>query len=111
LKRDSLESQVRAHWPSVKINGNRKSRLPHNSSLTFPGLEADALLANLPDIMLSTGSACQSGALEPSQVLQAIGLSVSEAGCTFRVGIWRTTTATEIEIASIQIVKAVRRVE
>lgn len=59
--------------------------------MTLPGVEADALLLNLPAYALSLGSACNSGALEPSYVLTSIGLSREEADATFRVGIGRFT--------------------
>jgi cysteine desulfurase len=104
--RDELEAQLQEAWPSVRINGAHDNRLPHNSSLTFPSIEADALLANLPNIALSTGSACESGAIEPSKVLLAVGLSRSEATSSLRVGLGRFTHCTELEEVVLSIANA-----
>ena len=108
--RDSLEGQLQAAIPNIQINGNVRNRLPHNSSLTFPGIEADALLANLPDLALSTGSACNTGAIEPSPVLLAIHLSRDDARCTVRIGLGRATTIEEIDAAAQQIIAAAQRI-
>ncbi|WP_104989990.1 cysteine desulfurase family protein [Deinococcus sp. NW-56] len=89
--RDRFEQALRTRLPGARINGHPLRRLPGNSSVTLPGVEADALLLNLPDYALSLGSACNSGALEPSYVLTAIGLSREEADATFRVGLGRFT--------------------
>lgn len=107
--RDELEARLQAAWPSVRINGAYDNRLPHNSSLTFPDVEADALLATLPDVALSTGSACESGAIEPSKVLLALGLSRQEAHATVRVGLGRNTSARQVEEAGERIAQAIKR--
>ncbi len=107
--RDFLESQLTVLIPGLRINGNRSNRLPGNSSLTFPNIEADVLILNLPELALSTGSACTSGTLEPSHVLTAIGLSREEADATIRVGLGRFTTKAEIEIAAELIPAAWKR--
>lgn len=100
--RNYLEEQLQQAIPELKINGNPRSRLSGNSSLTFPSIEADALILNLPELALSTGSACTSGALEPSHVLSAIGLTRDHANATIRIGIGRYSTQNEIaEAASL----------
>jgi cysteine desulfurase len=102
--RDQLEDSIRSFVADLQVNGCIPHRLPHNSSLTFPGIEGDALILNLPNLALSMGSACNSGALEPSYVLTAIGLSRQIADSTIRVGLGRFTTHDEIgqAVASIQ---------
>ena len=87
--RDEFEAAILAAIPEAYRNGNLNNRLPHNSSLTFPGIEADALLARLPQLALSTGSACDSGTVEPSATLLAIALSRDDARATVRVGAGR----------------------
>src|SRR5690606_19670421 len=94
----------------VVINGNLNRRLAGNSSLTFAEVDAEALIANVPSIAVSTGSACASGAPEPSHVLTAIGLSRSQAYQTIRVGLGRFTTASDIELAAEAISGAVQRI-
>ena len=68
----------------VIVNAQQVHRLPNTSSLVFPLVEADELLMNMPSLMLGTGSACTSGAPDPSHVLQAIGLSREMASSTVR---------------------------
>lgn len=68
ILRDQLESNLEQQISQLRINGKGAYRFPNTSSLTFPGIEADALLFNSPRIMCGTGSACTSGAVEPSHV-------------------------------------------
>ena len=103
LLRDQLETQLQQNIPSLRVNGQSVPRLPNTSNLLFPDVEADALLLNLPEIMLCTGSACTSGAMEPSHVLQAMGLSRLEAHRVVRASLGRFTTETEILKAANQI--------
>jgi cysteine desulfurase len=94
--RDRLEGALLASVAGLRINARGAERLPNTSSLTFPGIDADALLLNLPEVMMGTGSACSSGALEPSPVLQAIGLSREQAASTVRASLGRFTTEADI---------------
>ena len=107
--RDLLESQLANRIPGLRFNGHRTRRLPGNSSITFPKIEADVLIANVPEVALSTGSACSSGTIEPSHVLTAIGLDWEEAQATIRIGIGRFTTREEIERAAHLIALAWER--
>lgn len=108
--RDLLESLLMSCIPDLRRNGALESRLPGNSSLTFVNLDADAVIAHAPDLALSTGSACTSGALEPSHVLQAIGLSRRDAYSTIRIGLGRFTTEDEVRNAASSITQAVEAV-
>lgn len=107
--RDALEASIASAWPTLRVNGARGARLPHNSSLTFPGLPADALLTHLPEVALSTGAACDSGALEPSRTLQAIGLSRADASSTVRLGLGRNTTKAEVEFVATRFAHAAKQ--
>lgn len=109
--RDQLEQNLTPKIPAMYINGLKAPRLPNTSSLTFPGIDADALLLNLPQVMMSTGSACNSGALEPSHVLQAIGMNRSDASSTIRISLGRFTTENDIQEASTLIVEAYNRLQ
>ncbi len=106
--RDSLEESLLAAIPCLQRNGRVEGRLPGNSSLTFPGVDADALLLSVPELALSTGSACTSGAPEPSYVLTALGLSRELALSTIRVGLGRFTTESEVRAAAAVLVNAHR---
>lgn len=103
--RATLESVLKEEISGLTVNGESARRLPNTASLTFPGVDADALLLNLPELMLGTGSACTSGAIEPSHVLQAIGLSRQAASSTVRVSLGRFTSAPEIEKATALMIE------
>lgn len=105
--RDQFERHLLELLPDVQRNGDLTCRLPNNSSITLPSTDADALLLNLPDIALSTGSACTSGALEPSHVLQAIGVSREMAYRTVRIGFGRFNTQEEADYVAQRIAEAV----
>ncbi|WBO86859.1 cysteine desulfurase family protein [Hymenobacter yonginensis] len=109
--RDQLEQELLRSLPQVQVNGNTDRRLPHNSSLTFVGVEAEALMANLSELMLSTGAACEAGSPEPSRVLSAIGLSYEDAFCTVRLGLGRFTTEEQVREATESIREAVTLLE
>jgi cysteine desulfurase len=108
--RNWFEKLVLDSVPRVQRNGAISRRLAENSSLRFEGVEAEALIANLPGIEVSTGSACTSGALEPSHVLTAIGLSRQEAYSTLRIGLGRFTMESELDYAAKRIAEAVDRI-
>ena len=83
-----------------QVNGSLEERIPHNLSLAFEGVDAEALLASMPGLALATGSACSAGAVKGSETLRAIGLSQDLADGTVRVGFGRTTTMEEVRMAA-----------
>ncbi|MFI7208978.1 cysteine desulfurase family protein [Micromonospora aurantiaca (nom. illeg.)] len=108
--RDRLEAMVLAALPDTQINGYVAPRLPGVSSMTFPGAPADAVLAGMPNVAASDGSACSSGALSPSHVLLAMGRTAEQADSTIRFSLGYATTEAEIDFAAEQVVSTVRRV-
>jgi len=95
--REELEHGLLEVLPQARINARSAPRLPNTINLTIEGIEADALLLNLPDLMMSTGSACNTGATEPSPVLQAIGLSRAQAASSIRISLGRMTRQEDVE--------------
>jgi cysteine desulfurase len=84
-------------------------RLPGNLNLSFAGANADALLLSLPEIALSTGSACSSATAETSHVLRALGLSEELARSSVRFGLGRFNTEEEIDYVAGRLVELVRK--
>jgi cysteine desulfurase len=107
--RDRLLGLLRAEIPGLALNGHPERRLPGNLSVRLPGVPADDLLDALPDLSLSTGSACASARREPSRVLAAIGLGPVEAAETVRIGLGRATTAEEVGRAARRIAEEAAR--
>jgi cysteine desulfurase len=103
--RDRLEQGLLSHVPHSHANGAGAERTPNTTNITFPGIEGEALVIalDLKGLACSTGAACSSGAVEPSHVLTAIGLSPDEARASLRFSLGRHTTAAEIDFA-LQVV-------
>ncbi len=97
--RDRLLSEVPKRIIGVKVNGHLSRRLPNNAHFSFDQVQGESLLMSLDlaGIAASMGSACTSGALEPSHVLRAIGLSDEAAHGVLRVTLGRWTTQEEVE--------------
>ena len=104
--RNQFEQLLLKRIVGLKVNGSIHHRLPNNSNLTFPRISADALLANVPELMASTSSACEFGSIEPSRTLLGIGLSREEAANTLRFGFGRFTTDEEVESAVGMLIEA-----
>jgi cysteine desulfurase len=105
--RDGLYEGLRQALPEIQLNGAAEPRLANNLNLCLPGIDAEDLLAGLPELALSTGAACASATQEPSPVLRALGLSDEDIQGSIRIGLGRTTTAIEIEFAIERIVAAI----
>jgi cysteine desulfurase len=107
--RDHFESLVLDALEHCTVNGSIAHRLPGTSNLSFAGIEGDALLASLPDLAISTGSACASNHPGASPVLRAMGISKKLASASVRVSLGRFTTAGDIDRAASRIIVEVRR--
>lgn len=81
----------------MTVNGALDARIPGNLNLSFAGTNSETLMMELRDLALSTGSACSSESLEPSYVLDALGLDEAMARASIRIGIGRFTTGAEID--------------
>ena len=97
--RDYFESEIKKVLPNIKINGDLNNRLPGTSNITIKGISSDTVVISLDmkDICISSGSACTSGSIEPSHVLEAIGLKKEDAKSSIRISIGKYNTKEEID--------------
>lgn len=97
--RDGFESALRAIVPDVRIHAGGAARLPNTSNFAIPGADGELLVIalDLEGISVSTGSACASGAVEPSHVIRAMGFDEAEARGAVRVSMGPTTTDADVE--------------
>jgi len=97
--RDKLEGALLEKCPGVRLNGDRKNRLPNTSNLSFEYIEGEAILLRLDKygICASSGSACTSGSLEPSHVLRAMGVPFTAAHGSIRFSLSRYNTEKEVD--------------
>lgn len=109
--RDYYVSQVEEKIPYIKVNGDRKERLPGNSNISFRFIEGESLLLNLDQkgICASSGSACTSGSLDPSHVLLAIGLPHEIAHGSLRITLGQDNTKEDIDFLVDSLVEIVER--
>jgi cysteine desulfurase len=109
--RDDLERGLLQRVPESRVNASTVVRTPNTTNILFPGVDGEALLIalDLKGISCSTGSACSSGAVEPSHVLTAIGLSTDEARSSLRFSLGRHTSREEIDFTLMVIPGTVER--
>ena len=97
--RDRLESTILARVPDAVVHGRGAPRAPHISNISVPGTESESMLIalDLRGIACSAGSACQSGSINPSHVLDAMGVSADVARSAIRISLGGLTTDAGID--------------
>jgi cysteine desulfurase len=109
ILRDRLKQRLEEGLDGVHVNGTMEHRLAGNLNVSFEGVDGDALLVALPDLAVSTGSACNSHGHGGSHVLRAIGVPEELLQSATRFGLGRFTTEEEVEYAAGRVVEVVRR--
>jgi cysteine desulfurase len=109
--RDRLEQGILAAVEDASVNGAGAARVANTSNLCFDHVEAEALVIalDLKGLAVSGGSACQSGATEPSHVLLAMGLSEARARASVRFSLSRLNTEEEVDAVVEMVPAAVAR--
>ncbi len=107
--RERLWEQLRNELELVRVNGSLERRLPGNLNVSFAGVEAAALMREMGEIAVSSGSACSSAEAGPSHVLKALGLGDAWARGSIRIGLGRFNTEEEIDYAAGRMIETVRR--
>jgi cysteine desulfurase len=109
--RDRLEQGILSSVEECGVNGGGAPRVSNTSNLYFDHVEAEALVIalDLKGLSVSGGSACQSGATEPSHVLTAMGLSPARARASIRFSLSKLTTEEEVDEALRLVPTAVAR--
>jgi len=97
--RDRLEDAVLDRIPGTTVNGSRLSRTPNTTNIQFDAIDGEAMVIalDLRGFAVSTGSACSSGAITPSHVLTAIGLSADRARSSIRFSLGHSNTAEQVD--------------
>ena len=97
--RDRFEAGVLRAFPAARVNGQGAQRIHNTSNISFPSLQAEAILLMLSEagICASSGAACSSGSLEPSHVLQAMGIEQRLAHGAVRFSFSRFNSIDEVD--------------
>ena len=109
--RDRLEQTILREVEATGVNGQGAPRVPNTTSIYFDYIEGEALVIalDLKGLAVSTGAACSSGAIEPSHVLTAMGLSPERARGSLRFSLGKQTTPDDVEFALDLIPQTVAR--
>ena len=97
--RDRFEKQIAGSVGEIVFNGNSEQRLPHLSNISFRFIEGEGLLIHLDmqGVAVSSGSACSSGTLEPSPVIQALGRNDELARGSIRFSFGKDNTEEDVD--------------
>ncbi|MBI2466285.1 MAG: IscS subfamily cysteine desulfurase [Candidatus Rokubacteria bacterium] len=108
--RDRLQDRALSSLDETYLNGHPEKRLPHNLNISFAYVEGESVLMGLnKEVALSSGSACTSATLEPSYVIQALGVGADLAHSSIRYGLHRFTTDEEVDFVANRTIEVVRR--
>ncbi len=112
MLRDYLIGRIEAEIPDVALNGHRTRRLPNNVNFSFADMEGETMLImlDMAQICASAGSACTSGAVDPSHVLLAMGLSKERARGSLRLTLSEENTREELDTVAEELARIVARV-
>ncbi len=110
--RDALERRVLAIVPDAVINGWQGERAPHISNVSIPGTDSEALLMHLDlaGIACSSGSACSTGAVEPSHVLTAMGVPRDLGVAALRFSFGKDSTSDDVDAVAAALPRIVEKV-
>ncbi len=98
--RDRIERTILGQTDGVGVNSAGAPRVPNTTNIWFEGIEGEALVIalDLKGVAVSTGAACSSGAIEPSHVLTAMGLSPEHARASLRFSLGKQNTADDVDL-------------
>ncbi len=109
--RDRLENTILGRVERTRVNSGDAPRTPNTSNIIFECIEGEALVIalDLKGVSVSTGAACSSGAIEPSHVLTAMGLSGEDARASIRFSLGKQTTDEDIDFVLERVPETVAR--
>jgi len=108
--RDKLQDKILSTVDEAYLNGHPEKRLPHTLNVSFAYVEGESVLMGLnKEVALSSGSACTSATLEPSYVIQALGVGAELAHSSIRYGLHRFTTEEEVDYVASRTIEVVTR--
>lgn len=105
---DRMLEAFRDRLGDVVLNGHPTERLPHNLNISIQGVESRALVVELKDIAIATGSACTSASVEPSHVVSALGFGEARAHHAIRISVGRSNDDAQIGRAIAEITEAAK---
>ena len=111
ILRDKFYNGLKRNDIEVKLNGHPEKRLPNTLNVSLIGIENHVLLEKIPEIAVSTGSACHSNSKVPSSVLTAMGITEKESFYAIRFSFGLFTTEEDIDYALEKIKKVLKKLK
>ncbi len=108
--RDMMIERLPGELDGIHINGSMEHRVPGNLNISIEGADAESLMAALPDLAMSSGSACTSASDESSHVLKSIGLSNELAEASLRIGLGRFNEEADAVYAVDRLIEEIKNV-
>ena len=108
--RDYFESELQQHIEEARVHASGTLRIPNTSNVLIKHVRSTELMTKVPEMALSSGSACVSGSRDPSHVLKAMGMDDEDVFCSSRFSFSKYTTKDDIDLAIQQIKRAVTQI-
>jgi len=108
---EEMLARLQAELGDIERNGHPTQRLPHTLNVYIPGVESRALIVQLPDVAIATGSACTSASVAPSHVIMALGFGAGRAHNSIRISVGRFCDETEMRAAATRIICSITNIE
>ena len=111
MMRDRLEQGILAQVDEAGVNGEGAARVPNTTNIHFDHIEGESLVIalDLKGLAVSTGAACSSGAVEPSHVLLAMGLTPAEARASIRFSLGQGNDEAQVDALAAAVAASVAR--
>jgi cysteine desulfurase len=108
---ESFIDGVLERIPDCRLNGSRERRIPTTVNISFDGIEGESIVLglDLKGVAVASGSACTSGATEPSHVLQAMKVPTVSARGAVRFSLGRSTTKEDLEYVLTELGPIIQR--
>jgi cysteine desulfurase len=110
-KRDRLQALLFAGIEGITLNGCPENRHPGNLNMAIPGVTGEQLKELLPNVIFSTSSACSSTSPKPSHVILALGVNKEVLKASFRFGINKFNTNSEVDFVANRIIEIVSKLQ
>jgi len=104
-------NELKREFPLIDLNGHPEERLANNLNIYIPGTESRALIVQLKEVAIATGSACTTASVDPSHVIIALGFSPKRAHSSIRISVGRINTLSQIVKACEELIFALKKLE
>lgn len=103
-------SKLNKELPDIELNGHPVKRLANNLNIYIPGIESRALIVQLKEVAIATGSACTTASVDPSHVIVSLGFGAERAHSSIRISVGRLNSRQQVNEATYSLIKAITKI-